>query len=75
MDVDVSCARESTGKLASVWRLAAVPFALGAGFRVLLVVYVQVLHGSFLFLDDQGYQDRMVARSGLAHNHSLHQNR
>jgi len=38
-----------------VWRLAAVPFAFGAGFRVLLVLYVQVLHGNFLFLDDQGY--------------------
>jgi hypothetical protein len=41
--------------LPSVWRLAAVPFAFGAGFRVLLVFCVQVLHGNFLFLDDQGY--------------------
>ena len=38
-----------------VWRLAAVPFAFGAGFRVLVVLYVQAVHGNFLFLDDQGY--------------------
>ena len=37
------------------WRLAAIPFAVGAGCRLLAVAYAQVLHGNFLFLDDQGY--------------------
>jgi 4-amino-4-deoxy-L-arabinose transferase-like glycosyltransferase len=55
MGVDVLPTRESTVTRASVWRLAAAPFAVGAGLRVLVVVYVQVLHGNFLFLDDQGY--------------------
>jgi hypothetical protein len=55
MDVGVLSTRESTVTRASVWRLAAVPLAVGAGLRLLVVVYVQVLRGSFLFLDDQGY--------------------
>jgi glycosyltransferase involved in cell wall biosynthesis/O-antigen/teichoic acid export membrane protein len=46
---------QSTVTRANVWRLAAVPFAVGAGLRLLVVVYVQALHGNFLFLDDQGY--------------------
>ncbi|HVB44085.1 MAG TPA: hypothetical protein VNF47_15465, partial [Streptosporangiaceae bacterium] len=40
---------------AGIWRLAAVPLVVGAVLRLLLVAYIQVLHGSFLFLDDQGY--------------------
>ncbi|HUY49470.1 MAG TPA: glycosyltransferase family 39 protein [Streptosporangiaceae bacterium] len=55
MDADVLSTRESRVTRAGVWRLAAVPLAVGASLRVLVVVYVQVLHGSFLFLDDQGY--------------------
>ena len=43
------------GQVAGVWRLAAIPFAVGAGCRLLAVAYAQVLHGNFLFLDDQGY--------------------
>ena len=43
------------GQAPGVWKLAAVPFAVGAGCRVLTVAYAQVLHGNFLFLDDQGY--------------------
>ena len=42
-------------QMAGVWRLAAIPFAVGAGCRLLAVAYAQVLHGNFLFLDDQGY--------------------
>jgi hypothetical protein len=55
MGVDVLPMRDSTDTRASVWRLAAVPFAVGAGLRLLVVAYVQLLHGNFLFLDDQGY--------------------
>ena len=43
------------GQAQGVWRLAAIPFAVGAGCRLLAVAYAQVLHGNFLFLDDQGY--------------------
>lgn len=32
-----------------------MPFAFGVFLRLLLVAYIQVLHGNFLFLDDQGY--------------------
>jgi dolichyl-phosphate-mannose-protein mannosyltransferase len=46
---------EPTATRPRVWRVATVPFAFGAGFRVLVVLYVQALHGNFLFLDDQGY--------------------
>ena len=54
-EAEVLAAPESTATRSRVWRLAAVPFAFGACFRVLVVLYVQVLHGNFLFLDDQGY--------------------
>ena len=47
--------RESRVTRVSTWRLAAMPFVAGAGIRVLVVIFVQVLHGNFLFLDDQGY--------------------
>ena len=43
------------GQAKGVWRLAAIPFAVGATCRLLAVAYAQVLHGNFLFLDDQGY--------------------
>ena len=46
---------ESRVTRVSVWRLAAMPFAAGVAIRVLVVIFVQVLHGNFLFLDDQGY--------------------
>jgi hypothetical protein len=54
-DPGVIPVREPAVTLASSWPLAAVPFVVGAGLRVLVVVYVQILHGNFLFLDDQGY--------------------
>jgi hypothetical protein len=38
----------------SAWRLAAAPLVVGVGVRVFVVVCFQVLHGNFLFLDDQG---------------------
>lgn len=41
--------------LPGAWRLTLVPLAAGAAVRVLLAVWIQVLHGNFLFLDDQGY--------------------
>jgi hypothetical protein len=37
------------------WRVALLPFAAGVAVRVFLVMLVQVVHGNFLFLDDQGY--------------------
>lgn len=43
------------GQTLSVWRLAAIPLAVGTGCRLLAVAYSQVLNGNFLFLDDQGY--------------------
>jgi hypothetical protein len=55
VDVDKLSARESTVRRNSIWQLTAIPFAVGACFRVLVVAYVQVMHGNFLFLDDQGY--------------------
>lgn len=55
MHVGVLPKRESTARRVSAWRLAVIPFAVGAVLRVLVVVFVQVLHGNFLFLDDQGY--------------------
>jgi hypothetical protein len=39
----------------SAWRVALIPFAAGAFARVYLAAIVQVVHGNFLFLDDQGY--------------------
>jgi glycosyltransferase involved in cell wall biosynthesis/O-antigen/teichoic acid export membrane protein len=39
----------------SAWRLAKAAFVTGAVVRVITVLAVQALHGSFLFLDDQGY--------------------
>lgn len=47
--------QEETAKRVSIWKLAATPFVVGAALRLLLVAFVQVLHGNFLFLDDQGY--------------------
>jgi glycosyltransferase involved in cell wall biosynthesis/O-antigen/teichoic acid export membrane protein len=44
---------EISGRV-SIWRIAATPFVMGAALRLLAVVFVQVLHGNFLFLDDQG---------------------
>jgi glycosyltransferase involved in cell wall biosynthesis/O-antigen/teichoic acid export membrane protein len=46
--------QEETAKRVSIWKLAATPFVVGAALRLLLVAFVQVLHGNFLFLDDQG---------------------
>jgi 4-amino-4-deoxy-L-arabinose transferase-like glycosyltransferase len=43
------------GQTKGVWQMTAVPLAVGAGCRLLAVAYAQVLHGNFLFLDDQGY--------------------
>ena len=39
----------------SAWRIALLPLAAGVAIRVYLVSLVQVVHGNFLFLDDQGY--------------------
>jgi hypothetical protein len=39
----------------SAWRIALLPLAAGVAVRVYLVSLVQVVHGNFLFLDDQGY--------------------
>jgi hypothetical protein len=39
----------------SSWRIALLPFAAGIAVRVYVVSLVQVVHGNFLFLDDQGY--------------------
>ena len=39
----------------SAWRIALLPLAVGVAVRVYLVSLVQVVHGNFLFLDDQGY--------------------
>ena len=39
----------------SAWRLAKTAFVTGAAVRVITVLVVQALHGNFLFLDDQGY--------------------
>ncbi len=39
----------------SVWRLSKTAFVTGAGLRLVAVLAVQALHGNFLFLDDQGY--------------------
>ena len=39
----------------SVWRLAKTAFVTGLAVRVITVLAVQALHGNFLFLDDQGY--------------------
>ena len=47
--------QEETAKRVSIWKLAATPFVVGTALRLLLVAFVQVLHGNFLFLDDQGY--------------------
>ena len=47
--------QEETAKRVSIWKLAATPFVVGAALRLLVVAFVQVLHGNFLFLDDQGY--------------------
>src|SRR5262249_45710520 len=55
MGVGVLSARKPPITRVSAWRLAAIPFGVGAGLRVLVVICVQVLHGNFLFLDDQGY--------------------
>ena len=55
MDVDKVSARDSTVRRSGIWQLTVVPFVAGACFRVLVVAYVQVLHGNFLFLDDRGY--------------------
>jgi hypothetical protein len=43
------------GRAQGGWRLAAIPFAVGLGCRLLVLAYAQVLNGNFLFLDDQGY--------------------
>ncbi len=55
MHVSVATKQGSTVIRPSAWRLAAIPFAAGVIVRVLVVVFVQVVHGNFLFLDDQGY--------------------
>ena len=55
MGVSVPSQQEATTKPISVWKLAAAPFVVGVALRLLLVAFVQVLHGNFLFLDDQGY--------------------
>src|ERR1700729_3343265 len=55
VDVVKLSARDSTVRRSSIWKLTGIPFAVGACLRVLVVAYVQVLHGNFLFLDDQGY--------------------
>jgi hypothetical protein len=39
----------------SAWRIAALPLIVGVAVRIYVVVLVQVMHGNFLFLDDQGY--------------------
>jgi hypothetical protein len=49
----VPCAEPVTR--ASAWRIALLPLAAGAVVRVYLAGIMQVVHGNFLFLDDQGY--------------------
>jgi hypothetical protein len=39
----------------SVWRISKNAFVTGVVLRVVTVLLVQALHGNFLFLDDQGY--------------------
>jgi hypothetical protein len=39
----------------SAWRIALLPLAAGVAVRLYVVSLVQVVHGNFLFLDDQGY--------------------
>jgi hypothetical protein len=38
-----------------VWRISKNAFVTGVVLRVVTVLLVQALHGNFLFLDDQGY--------------------
>ena len=54
MGVSVPSRQEATVKRVSTWKLAATPFVVGDTLRLLVVAFVQVLHGNFLFLDDQG---------------------
>jgi pimeloyl-ACP methyl ester carboxylesterase len=54
-DVGVLPAHKSALTGVSAWRIAAIPFTAGLAVRVLLVACIQLLHGNFLFLDDQGY--------------------
>jgi glycosyltransferase involved in cell wall biosynthesis/O-antigen/teichoic acid export membrane protein len=54
MGVSVPSEHEAAAMRASIWKLAATPFVMGAALRLLVVAFVQVLHGNFLFLDDQG---------------------
>ena len=54
MGASVPSQQEATVKRVSIWKLAATPLVVGAALRLIVVAYVQVLHGNFLFLDDQG---------------------
>jgi glycosyltransferase involved in cell wall biosynthesis/O-antigen/teichoic acid export membrane protein len=54
MGAGVPFRQKATVKPASIWKLAATPFVVGVALRLLAVAFVQVLHGNFLFLDDQG---------------------
>jgi hypothetical protein len=57
------------GQTQRVWRLAAIPLAVGAGCRMLAVAYVQVLHGNFLFSMTRVTTGSVVARPCVAHEH------
>jgi len=39
----------------SIWRLAKTALVIGVAARVITVLIIQSVHGNFLFLDDQGY--------------------
>jgi uncharacterized membrane protein len=54
MGASVPSRQEEIDKRVSIWKLAVTPFVMGAALRLLAVAFVQVLHGNFLFLDDQG---------------------
>jgi hypothetical protein len=54
MGASVPSQHEETATRVSIWKFAATPLVVGAALRLLTVAFVQVLHGNFLFLDDQG---------------------
>lgn len=66
-----SSAPDGAATRAGIWPLCAVPLALGVGLRLLVVGYVQVLHGNFLFLDDQGYDSVGWSLAEAWHMHTF----
>ena len=47
MHSGVTLKQELPVKRISVWQIAAVPFVTGLAVRMLLVAFVQIMHGNF----------------------------